>query len=53
MLEMPLSTRRLSDPNSVAASCDVPAVPADLKSWPAHSPCKVKLQSPDRHGSAV
>ena len=35
---------QLLDPNSIAASCDVPAVPGEVKSWPTGSPCKVLLQ---------
>jgi hypothetical protein len=40
---LPLSSLQLSDPNSIAASCDVPAVPGDVTCWPVGSPCKVLL----------
>jgi hypothetical protein len=46
--ERPHSSLQLLDHNSIAASCDVPAVPCDVNCWPTGSPCKVLLQDPYR-----
>jgi hypothetical protein len=42
--ERPQSSLQLLDHNSIAVSCDVPAVLGTVNSWPTGSPCKVLLQ---------